>query len=456
MFMVALVLGVAAISLFWPALAHGQGFGIYEHSACTMARGAAGVAEPCPDGSAIQVNPAGMVGAEGWTLGSGGMLVFPSSRFISDAGTRASLDSTAQLVPYGYLVYGLSPRLAVGVGAYVPYGLGVKWPLDFTGRFVSYDSRLTTFYTQPSVAAAVTDRISLGAGLTIAISSVDLRRREDLALVPFGATGLTFGALVENGTDFADTALSASGASGVGVKFGGLIKVTDAVRVGASYMSGIDVDYDGSATFTPISGNFRVTKVNPLGLPVGTSLDPLVQQVLAALPNQSASTALKMPAQFILGASVHATPRMTVVADYQWVDWSVFDTVTLDFESPSTPDERLIQNYRDTSALRFGGEYELRPALRLRVGYAYTQAAAPDTTVTPLLPEARRNHFTTGIGWKPRSNMTLDVAYQFVAHQDRRGRTVNPRPGEPPSVALNSGVYQSRGDLFGITVTLRP
>ncbi len=45
-----------------PAAASGQGFGIYEHGACVMARGAAGVAAPCEDGSAIYVNPAGMAG----------------------------------------------------------------------------------------------------------------------------------------------------------------------------------------------------------------------------------------------------------------------------------------------------------------------------------------------------------------------------------------------------------
>ena len=81
----------------------------------------------------------------------------------------------------------------------------------------------------------------------------------------------------------------------------------------------------------------------------------------------------------------------------------------------------------------------MTPTLRLRAGYAYTQAAAPDETVTPLLPEARRNHVTAGVGWSPRPGMTVDLAYQFIAHADRRGRTVNPPPGERPTVALNSG-----------------
>ena len=84
----------------------------------------------------------------------------------------------------------------------------MKWPLDFGGRFVSYDSSLKTLYFQPTVAYAINDGISIGGGLTIAISSVNLTRREDLATVPLGVVpGLTFGALVDNQTDFANTSL---------------------------------------------------------------------------------------------------------------------------------------------------------------------------------------------------------------------------------------------------------
>ncbi len=130
--------------------------------------------------------------------------------------------------------------------------------------------------------------------------------------------------------------------------------------------------------------------------------------------------------------------------------------VTLDFENPSPPDERLIQGYRDTNAVRLGGEFQMTSSLRLRTGYAYTQAAAPDETVTPLLPEAQRNHLMAGVGWQPKRTMTVDLAYQFIAHADRRGRTVNPPPGQRPTVGLNSGLYRSRSDLLSLTITYRP
>jgi long-chain fatty acid transport protein len=448
-----ILLVVAVALLVAPIRVSAQGFGIYELSACAMARGAAGVAQPCDDGSAIAVNPAAIAGHEGITFGSGGLLVFGTGSFTSDDSTRTSLERTVALAPYGYFAYGVNSRLAVGIGGYAPYGLSVAWPLEFEGRFVSFDSTLKTLYLQPTVAYALTSALSVGGGATIARSSVELNRREDLATVPLGATGLSFGALVNDGTDFATTQLSASGATGVGFNVGMRLQINDRMQVGAKYLSAITLSYEGEATFAPTSGSIVVTKANPLGLPIGTPLDPLVGQVLSNLPNQQARTELEMPAQFVVGLALRPTAPLTIFADYQWVGWSVFDTVTLDFANASTPDEQLVQDYRDTGALRLGVEYALSPGLQLRSGYAYTQAAAPDQTVTPLLPEAQRDHLMVGAGWTFRPRMTLDVAYHFVAHADRRGRVVNRPPGS--NVDLNSGVYRSRGDLLGITLTYR-
>jgi len=285
---------------------------------------------------------------------------------------------------------------------------------------------------------------------------VDLSRREDLAEVPLAPVpGLTFGALVNPRTDFATTALSAAWAKGVGANLGVLLKAHDRVRVGARYLTTVTLKYEGDATFTPVPGPFVVTKPNVLGLPVGTSLDPFVSQVLGALQNQPIRTELDMPAQFVVGVSVHAAPRIKLLADYQWVDWSRFDSIRLDFANPIPGDEELVQNYRDTSTVRFGAAVELTPAIRVSGGYIYNQAAAPDETVTPILPEADRNHVTVGLGWNVNRHWTIDTAYQFVHSADRRGRVVNPPPGVLPSTALNTGVYATRADLFAVTLTFR-
>jgi long-chain fatty acid transport protein len=458
---------------FSSSMVAAQGFGINEQGACAMARGGAGVADSCRDGSATYLNPAGLADVpdheaassghplKPWVLSVGGMYVGGTERFTGGTGIATAATRPTPFTLEAYGAYRVHDKVVIGGGVYFPYGLGIEWPTTFEGRYVSYKSQLKTMYLQPTVSVELNPHFSIGGGWVVARSTVVLKRRQDLARVPLGPMSpLTFGVLVDPATDFADTELSTSPAYGQGFNVGALAKYR-AVRVGMRYLRNVRLDYQARATFSPLSRSYAVTRPNPLELPVGTPLDSSVAQVFAALPTQDATTQLEMPAQFTAGIALHRS-RLTVLADYQWVGWSVFDTIALDFSQPSPPDEAIAQNFRDTSAGHFGAEYEAGRWWRVRGGYFTNQAAAPDETVTPLLPEARRNHFTIGAGignraadgW--RGHLTIDAAYQYIHHADRQGRVVSPAPGELPTVALNSGVYRARGHLFALTLTVHP
>lgn len=423
-----------------------------------MARGGAGAAEPCDDGSAIYENPAALHATSGQVYALGATAIFPTSSFESDRGTHTSLASrTPKVPPHLYLRPYSSARAAVGVGIYTPYGLSTEWPRDFEGRFLSYKSAMRTTYVQPTASFAVTPAISVGAGIVLAMGDVSLYRRADLASVPLGVPGgPTFGLLVPERTDFIDSALTSSWATGVGANLGVTLKGGERWRVGARYLTHVRLDYDGAVAFSPAGSDFRVTKPNALGIPVGAPLDAAVAQVRASLQNQSARTSIDLPAQFVAGVSLHPATRLTVLGDYHWVGWSSFDTVTLDFSQTVPPDEALIQNYRNTSAVHLGMEYRASNRFVWRAGYMANQAAAPPETVTPLLPDAPRQHVTAGIGMRLSRRANLDAAYQFVRHGDRRGRVVDPPAGMTPTTALNSGLFRSRADLLALTVTIRP
>lgn len=90
-----LVFAVLAMS----ASSYAQGLGVYEHSACSMARAAA--ADPFDDGSAIVDNPAAVVGAKGLTMGGGGLLAAGRSTFRSDDGRQSKLEQALSPVPFG-------------------------------------------------------------------------------------------------------------------------------------------------------------------------------------------------------------------------------------------------------------------------------------------------------------------------------------------------------------------
>ncbi len=160
-----------------------------------------------------------------------------------------------------------------------------------------------------------------------------------------------------------------------------------------------------------------------------------------------------MPAQLVAGVSVHATDRLMLLADYRWTGWSRFDVIELRFDNTALNQDQ-VENYEDTHAFRVGAEYSLSRDWTVRTGYLFNQAAAPDETVTPLLPENDRNHFTTGATWHASELLTISTAYQYLGQSDRRGR-VREMPDEATSIdQVNSGLYRFSAHLFGTTVAL--
>lgn len=462
-----------ALFSYTPTTVRAQGFGFYEHSACTMARAGAAVAAPCDDGSAIFFNPAGLPGEPGFTVSGGATLVITTGEFTADrTQEKTNLDTAPLPVPHFFFRYGINSRWAAGVGLYVPYGLGTEWPLDFEGRFVGYDNSLQSIYIQPTAAYQITDRISLGAGLTVVIGSVDLNQRLDLSQQPVpgqtfpDGSPVTFGNLgIPFHTGFADAKLHAGGATGIGGNFGVQVQATEWLHLGARFMLPVTLEYNGDAEFAQIKTGLILPPQNPIAL--GSDQIPNDQPLplddfLAAqgtfssgpLVNQDVETKITMPAQFAAGVSLQATERLKILADYQWTNWSSFDVIPLDFENDAL-DGKRIEGYEDTHALRLGAEYQLNEAWQVRGGFLTHGAAAPDETVTPLLPEAYRNELTIGLGWRPADLFEINVAYQYISQSDRRGRVREaPFGQDEPTVDLNSGLYSFGGHLIGTTLTL--
>ena len=84
--------------------ARAQGFSVYEHDACAMARGGAAVASPCNSASAVFFNPAGVLGGnKAWVLQGGVTLIQPVGSF-TDSATRVQTDlkKATYPVPSGY------------------------------------------------------------------------------------------------------------------------------------------------------------------------------------------------------------------------------------------------------------------------------------------------------------------------------------------------------------------
>jgi long-chain fatty acid transport protein len=441
-----------------PCLLGAQGFGVYEHNACTMGRAGVAAASPCPDGSAIFYNPAGLAGLSGFRASGGVTLIHAQGDFTDDLlAHKTSLDNPTIPVPDAYVTYAATPALTFGIGLYAPYGLETRWPINgFDGRFIGYDTNIRSLYVQPTVAYQVTDWLKVGVGVAYIHSWLELHQRVDLA-TESPSPGVTFESLgVPRGTDFADVALKGCGGgfgdffkkcgNGFAVNFGGIIKVNDKLSIGGHWLTKKTIKYDGTATFDQILTGLTLAPNNPLGLPGGTPLDALLTpefQTGGPLADGGVSTSIIMPPQGSIGFAYKLREGWTLMADYQYVVWGWFKSIVIDFANPGTPQEVLSPNNKDSHGIRVGTEYQASPKLSLRGGYLYHTAASPDEFVTPLLPEAPRNEFTAGLGYQLANGLHADLAYQYIAQQDRRGRVF-------PEPIGNTGLYTFSAHLFGV------
>lgn len=411
-----------------------------------MARAGTATASPCADGSTMFYNPAGLAGlGKGHGLFSiGGTGILATGGFENDLGPKDDLSKKLIPVPHVYAAYGLSDRIGIGVGLFAPYGLETNWDENGQARFRGYKSVIRNVYIQPTVSVRIHPRVDFGAGFDYNFSHVQLRQHLDLSeqAVPAGLfppNVQTFADVgILSGTDFADANLHGNGHS-VGYHLGILVRPVDRVSLGVRYLSRQLAKINGAtAEFTQIN----------TGILLGGL--PLDQQLAAqfsgsgTLAQQSAKTWLRLPEQLSFGAAVDVTSKFKALVDVVTTNWTVFDTLQLNLSRAGIID--LPQENDRTWAFRLGGEYAVSPSTTLRAGYINHGAAAPDQNVVPNLPEGPRAEFTGGFGTKLGQKLQVNVAYQYIKQQERRGRIVS-----DPSVT--NGLFTFNAHLFGATFT---
>jgi long-chain fatty acid transport protein len=449
---VSAILAAAVFVASSPARA--QGYGLYEQSACAMGRAGVGVAAPCNDGSAVFFNPAGLALLTDTVVSAEVTGVSPRGNFTNAATSLvSSLNDRTIPAPAAYGAMRFGEHVVAGVGVFAPYGLVSDWPNTSEGRFLGYFSSIKSYYVQPTIAARLNSRVLIGGGVDVTHVSVELRRRVDLSTTPIAGTPLTFGALgVPRGTDFADIDLTGS-SNHVGGHVGVIVKATDRLSFGARYLFRQQVEItNGKVATTQIPTGLALRVPLP-GLPVGTPIDAIVQPSFAPggpLSNQTATTKLPLPDQFVAGVAITATDKLKLFVDYQRTQWSLFDTITI--VNQFAPPTVLVESYRDTDGVLIGGEYSIGRAI-VRAGFDGHNAGAPDQSVTPVLPEAARKEFAAGVGLPLASNIRLDFAYMFVNQSDRAGRTTDGGLAVP-TAAVNNGTFHYFANLFSVGVSV--
>jgi long-chain fatty acid transport protein len=461
---------LALMVLSIPSAVRAQGFGLNEISTCGLGRGYSAVATGCHDASSIYWNPAAVSSLSRWSWAVGAAAIILDGKFVQDTTFRTFKgDVPTTIVPDAFVNYhNPASKASFGIGVYVPYGLTSQWHDDFPGRFEAKKASLQTIYIQPNVGWQINSKWSIGGGPVIGHSSVELIQSQDLSqqALPFtiGGQPVTFASLgIPQGTEFARARLKGD-AWGYGVHVGIQGKLTPNWTFGARYLTQMTFKYDNAdATFTQVNTNLVVPTnipnlANPTGPPLvgaGALVDTLslLRAAFAAggpLSTQKVSTKIAHPAQFQAGFAYTGIPNWELEADYAFVGYKSFKTLPITFSNAATPSDTLIEDYNNSSSIRLGAEYKFANNLHVRGGFAGVTRAAPDATVTPLLPEQDRANYSLGFSLPVMRSFTLDAGWVLVTTPGRRGRIVERTSTTQSAAQLNTGRYSLTANILAL------
>lgn len=303
----------------------------------------------------------------------------------------------------------LRDRLSLGFGIYTPFGSRAHWKDEWKGRFVIQEIELKMIFFQPTVSVKISDRLGIGVGYVYSTGSFYLRKSLPLQ---------------DQQGNYGSVELSGSG-KGHGFNAGICFKITNRLTVGLDYRYYVKMKIEsGSANFV-----------------VPSSL-------AASFPSSSFQASLNLPATLSYGLSLQASPKLLFSADVNFVQWSSYDTLSIDLEknTDKLKDIASPKLYKDSYIYRLGAQYSAMPSLSIRAGAYYDSSPVMDEYVGPETPDASKIGLTAGVSYMVKEKLSIDVSLVFIEGMKRT--VTNQETGF-------GGTFKSRAVVPGLGVSYR-
>jgi long-chain fatty acid transport protein len=399
------------------------GFQINEHGARAMGMGGAFTAV-ANDVSAIYWNGAGLTQISGTQLMLGTTLISPMSSFkgIAPATTKYETDSQTFFPTHFFAAHNFNNNLAVGIGFTSPFGLGVKWPDTWAGKYLALDTELKVFTISPVVAYKISQELSLSAGLIYSWADVTIKQKLPIAPIP---------PLSYPGGESLVT-LDGKDNSAIGYCFGLMYQPMPELSFGASFHSQMKYNFSGTATSTNL---------------------PQVPQLVPLYPHGDISADLTAPYNLAIGAAYKVMPKLLLSLDFQFVGWSSYDTLKVDFAESTVPDIGSPRLYDNSFILRLGGDYQLNDCWSILAGIYYDKTPVKKDYMSPSLPEGNRLGFSAGFEYALTKQLSVSGSYLFI-HSSEVSVTNSTQDYVPLDGVFEqfNGVYNSSAHLGSLTL----
>jgi len=378
------------------------------------------------DTSAIFHNPAGLAFIDDYRVDASFTGIYSHTLYRLQREDGTFTEPIESERPYGVIPYvGFcgdfgQEKLRLGLAVYSPHNTGSSLPEDAETRFQLIEGTIFTLYTTPTAAYRITDDLAVGLGLSLVRADATLKRWNDFS----ESVGLPVTALVD---------LEAHDNAGFAWNFGVLWRPADRHTLGLTYMSETDLTIAGS-----------LTAENP---------------DIALIADADVDVDFTLPQILRVGWNVDFTDRLDAGIDLYWMDYSVYQALTLDISDIRAsiggtpidiPDTSISEpkNSEDIYGGAIGGTYEISDRWLASAGYLYDPSPYPDSTYSILSPDANKHGLAIGGSWIGK-RFEVHASYLRLIYKDR---DVDNSILEKPA---NGNVHGKFNNAFGLQVAYR-
>ena len=374
-----------------PNVAMGGGLIAYEFGTAEVGLASAGYGARAQDASTVFTNPAGMTRLAGTQVLASGQVLWGNTKFSIDSGTSPGLGNEDGgyavgtdgwfLGGGGFISYSVSPDLKLGFALTGNFGAPLSYDDNWVGRYYVQETTLLGISLVPSIAYKVTDKLSLGGGVTamygtyknqVAINNVD--------------------------NAFGDGRLKLDDNEwGWGVNLGLLYEINEGIRLGFTWNSQVDLDFNGPAEFSNLAPGIS-TLLNDRGL-----------------LNANIAVGIKVPQQAMGSIFAQVNDRWAVLGSVGWQQWSKFGQVELGIDRTTNPTSLTTDlDYKDTWHFALGAQYRIGEPWLLNFGIAYDSGFQDSSNVSPLLPVNSAWRFGVGTQHQVSETFFWGVATEYM------------------------------------------
>lgn len=373
---------------------YAAGFMLTEQSASSLGRAYAGAGVDGSDISGVFYNPATMTLHPGTQIQAGFVAIGLDLDYKGNDGTTENGRANTQPIPFGYISHQATDNVWVGLAMTVPFGMGTEYDDNWSLASRGISAQVLTFDFNPNVAWKLSEKVSLGAGMSVQYAAADLKMRDNLPGLPQTVDG-------EIDAD--------SWAWGFNV--GMMWTPADNLRFGLSYRSKVNHHAKGDFTVSNLrQGNMAITGDNLTGALTNPTLEALWGK-------HDAAVSLSTPAWLMATAAWDVNDLLSLYATFRWTDWSSFKDLDINYSvvGLGTMTKNVHNAWKDTYLVSLGADMRFYDWWTMRAGIGYETSAVDEAQYrTAIIPDADRLWLALGSSFKVAKDFQLDVSAAWL------------------------------------------